>query len=212
MEWRQRHTYKIFLSPQGGCPSRSCLIHANSRHITGRALDILSGGIETTVQDFPGRLLDMGIPRSGPMDFLSFRIANLLVGNPEGTEGLEITLPASGCRMFFHIMATVCVTGADARVTIDGKDVPMWAKLIIQPKSKLAIGKPTNDTTKGMRTYLAIKGGFPEVPLYLGSKSTSMGLGGYQVRSCGSDISLLKWACRDACLEQGIRLRFDPTA
>ena len=41
--------------------------------------------MQTTVQDYPGRLgyWHVGVPPSGPMDTLAFRLANRLVGNPE---------------------------------------------------------------------------------------------------------------------------------
>ena len=56
-------------------------------------IEVLEGGIQTTVQDFPGRqgLLDQGICPAGPFDNLAFRLANVLVGNDPGTAGLEIT-------------------------------------------------------------------------------------------------------------------------
>ena len=46
------------------------------------------------MQDWPGRLgyWAVGVPPSGPMDALSFRLANRIVGNAEGAAGLEITL------------------------------------------------------------------------------------------------------------------------
>ena len=46
------------------------------------------------MQDYPGRtkLWHVGIPPSGPMDALAFRLANALVGNAEDAAGLEITL------------------------------------------------------------------------------------------------------------------------
>lgn len=142
-----------------------------------RTIDVLSGGLETSVQDYPGRRIGMGIPRSGPMDSLAFRIANILVGNEPGTEALEVTLV--GCRLFFHISAVVAVTGAPVRVTVNGQGVEMWQSVVIPAGAKVVV-----DTIKnaGFRAYIAVRGGFPEIPLYLGSKSTSTGLGGYQVR------------------------------
>ena len=49
-------------------------------------IEVVEGGAQTTVQDWPGRvgLWHVGVPPSGPMDALSFRLANRLVGNPEG--------------------------------------------------------------------------------------------------------------------------------
>ncbi|KAI0739997.1 urea carboxylase [Daedaleopsis nitida] len=155
---------------------------------TPRAFTVLSGGIETTVQDYPGRRIGLGMPRSGPMDSFASRTANILVGNLVGTEGLETTL--TGCRLLFHVPATVAITGAPAQVTVDGVEVRMWARVVVPAGGKLVIG-----TTKGagMRTYLAIKGGLPDVPLYLGSKATSMGLGGYQGRplTAGDHLALV---------------------
>ena len=120
----------------------------------------------------------MGIPRSGPMDSLAFRMANILVGNALGVAALEITL--TGCRLFFHVEAIVAVTGAPVKVTVNGQEMPMWGRFHVPAKSKLSIG---NVGKTGFRAYLAIKGGFPDIPAYLGSKSTSLGLGGYQVSS-----------------------------
>ena len=49
------------------------------------ALEVVDGGIQTTVQDWPGRIghWDVGVPPCGPMDPLSFRIGNKLLGNDE---------------------------------------------------------------------------------------------------------------------------------
>ena len=46
------------------------------------------------VQDWPGRtkLWNVGVPPSGPLDAVSFRLANALVGNSPTAAGLEITL------------------------------------------------------------------------------------------------------------------------
>ena len=84
---------------------------------------MLSGGIETTVQDYLGRRIGLGMPRSGPMDAFAFRMANVLVGNDPGTEGLEMTLTDS--RLLFHSPAVVAVTGAPAKVAVDGVEVQM---------------------------------------------------------------------------------------
>ena len=58
-----------------------------------RTVRISSGGLATTVQDYPGRLgyWDVGVPPSGPMDSLAFRLGNRLLGNAEAAAGLEIT-------------------------------------------------------------------------------------------------------------------------
>ncbi len=54
-------------------------------------IEVIKPGLETSIQDWPGRLgyANQGFPASGPMDSWSFRLANLLVGNPVGAAGFE---------------------------------------------------------------------------------------------------------------------------
>lgn len=162
------------------------------------AIDVLSPGSFTTVQDFPARATNgHGIPKGGPMDNVSSRIANILVGNKPGMETLEMTL--SGPELLFTAPAVFSVCGAPMPVTVDGKELPMWSRLSIQAGQKLKIGEVKDG---GLRTYLAIKGGFPDIPLYLGSKSgtPSLAYGGIQGRQLqmGDWIELdpetYKWA------------------
>ena len=74
-------------------------------------------GMLTTVQDWPGRIgyWQVGVPPSGPMDDLSFRLGNRVLGNPEGAAGLECT--RGGPALRFPTAARVCVTGAPVSVT-----------------------------------------------------------------------------------------------
>jgi urea carboxylase len=64
----------------------------NGFHYVSRTVEVLDGGTMTTVQDYPGRLgyWHVGVPPSGPMDSLSFRTGNRLLGNEEGAPGLEV--------------------------------------------------------------------------------------------------------------------------
>ncbi|KIJ67378.1 hypothetical protein HYDPIDRAFT_84744 [Hydnomerulius pinastri MD-312] len=147
-----------------------------------RAFTVILGGIDTTIQDLPGRLIGLGMPRSGPMDSQAFKAANILAGNPPETEGLEIVvLPGVGCKFTFHVPCVVAITGKSVTVKVNREEVPMWARLVIPAKGSLEISGGGGNP--GFRVYLAVRGGFPEVPKYLGSKSTSMGLGGYQGRA-----------------------------
>ena len=141
--------------------------------------------METTIQDLPGRTLGLGIPRSGSMDNLSFAIGNLLVGNSQTVKGLEtVIVPGVGCAFHFYIPTVVAVTGKDVLVKINGTTVSMWSRLVVPNNGILSLeAKPVGENSTGFRTYLCVRGGFPDIPVYLGSKSTSMGFGGYQVRS-----------------------------
>ncbi|PVI05424.1 hypothetical protein DM02DRAFT_584445 [Periconia macrospinosa] len=145
------------------------------------AIDVISAGAYTLIQDLPGRpTVGKGIPHSGPMDPLAFEIANILVGNPRGKEGLEITL--SGPDLRFVGPAVVALCGAPMESTLDGEAFPMWTRVKIEAGQRLRIGKTTGG---GCRSYLAVYGGFSNVADYFGSKSTSplVAVGGYQGRA-----------------------------
>ena len=144
-------------------------------------IDVISGGAYTTVQDYPGRpTMGRGFPHAGPMDPVAFQIANALVDNPLGGEGLEITL--QGPELLFLGSAVVAICGAPISVELGGKSASMWTRLQVKPKQKLKIGKTTGG---GCRAYLAIYGGLPSVAEWFESKATSpgVGVGGYQGRA-----------------------------
>jgi len=130
-------------------------------------IEVLEPGVQTSVQDWPGRTgyWDVGVPPSGPMDAYAHRMANRLVGNAADAAALEITL--AGPTLRFNTDAVVAVTGAPARLTLDGAAVPMWQALRVPAGSTLAIGR----TETGVRLALAVAGGL-DVPAYLGSGST----------------------------------------
>ncbi|KAF8901326.1 urea carboxylase [Gymnopilus junonius] len=160
-----------------------------------RAFKVLSSGIDITVQDLPGRTVKLGIPRSGPMDDLAFAAGNILVGNSRTTEGLEIVVvPGVGCSLQFFSSAAIAVTGKEVTVTVNGIEFPTWSRIVVPPEGKVDIRAKAlaPENSNGFRVYVCIKGGFPDIPAYLGSKSTSMGLGGFQGRSLtkGDQISL----------------------
>jgi urea carboxylase len=138
-------------------------------------IEVVEGGTQTTVQDFPGRLghWDVGVPPSGPMDDLSFRLANRLAGNPDGAAGIECTL--TGPTLRFHHAAVVALGGADMGATLDGAPAPRWQAFEVAAGSVLRLQAVRGP---GSRAYLAIRGGI-DVPAYLGSRATfTLGLFG----------------------------------
>ncbi len=142
--------------------------YLNTFNYQPHTLDVLDGGVMTTIQDYPGRMgyWAVGVPPSGPMDHLAFRYGNKLVGNAEGDAGLEITL--IGPKLKFNKSAVIAITGAPIDATLDGVPIALWQSHHIQAGSVLKLGKVE---AHGCRTYLSIQGGF-DVPDYLGSKST----------------------------------------
>ncbi|KAG8157058.1 hypothetical protein KVR01_013048 [Diaporthe batatas] len=134
---------------------------------TSASFRVVEPGCLTTIQDWPGRTgyWNIGVPPSGPMDDLSFRIANRLVGNQQGCAGLECTM--TGPSLIFHCDAIVAVVGAVASVHIDEKHAPMNQALCVPAGSTLKVGS----VESGARFYIAIRGGI-DVPLVMGSRST----------------------------------------
>jgi urea carboxylase len=125
-------------------------------------------GLQTSVQDWPGRtgLWQVGVPPSGPMDDLSFRLGNTALRNPEGAPGLEFTMTGPSLR-FTH-STTVCVAGADVTVTVDGTAVPVWEPVTVPAGGTLDVGTAEG---AGLRGYVLFRGGL-DIPQYLGSAST----------------------------------------
>jgi urea carboxylase len=169
LEWlRQVARSEAFVSGQVSTRSLADIV------FQPRTIRVLSGGPATTVQDYPGRLgyWDVGVPPSGPMDALAFRLGNKLLGNPEGAAGLEIT--ALGPALIFNHEAVVCLTGAELEASLDGEPVATYAPITIAAGQTLKIARVKGS---GLRAYLLVRGGL-DVPAYLGSRS-SFTLGGF---------------------------------
>lgn len=168
-------------------PSLLRVIHQTSTS----AFTIISPGISASVQSLPARTIGLGVPPSGPMDALAFQAGNMLVGNPLEAEAIELVVPPRAQSLakalsfvaHFHVDAVVAVTGAAMTIKVDGATRGAWSAFAVPTGSKLAINGAVGDSSQGggLRAYLTIKGGLPGIPGYLGSKSTSMGFGGYQV-------------------------------
>lgn len=142
--------------------------YLNTFEYKPRTIDVLDAGTYTTLQDYPGRIgyWNIGVPPSGPMDHLAFRLANRILGNPESAAGLECTVTGPSLR--FNCDTVVCLTGAAMKATLNGQPIPYWTAIPVRAGSTLKL-KAIQD--HGYRTYLAIQQGF-DVPEYLGSKAT----------------------------------------
>ncbi len=162
----------------------------------------------TTVQDLPGRLgyWHVGVPPSGPFDPVSLSEANLVVGNPAGAPGLEVT--GGGVTLRFSTSSVVSVTGAATLVTIDGALAPLWTPLEVPAGSTLTVDPSTGP---GLRNYVAVRGGF-DVPAYLGSASTFTlgGFGGHGGRALVAG-DVLRTRSADAADTPGLGLIPGPT-
>lgn len=131
------------------------------------AIEVLDGGVQTTVQDYPGMVgyWFVGVPPCGPMDSYNFRIGNSLLGNAEDAPGLEMTLRGGSYR--FRTTVSFCITGADMNATLDGVKIEMYQVVHATAMQVLKL----QDCKQGMRTYLLVAGGF-DMPKIMGSSST----------------------------------------
>jgi len=137
-------------------------------------IQVVSGGPATTLQDHPGRLgyWDVGVPPSGPMDDLGFRLGNRLLGNVLGAPGLEFA--AAGPTLRFNAQRWVCLAGADFGAELDGVLQAPYRPFPVAAGQILKIGRVRGE---GLRGYLLVEGGL-SAPAYLGSRSTFT-LGGF---------------------------------
>jgi biotin-dependent carboxylase-like uncharacterized protein len=104
---------------------------------------------------------------SGAADRASARLANRLVGNPEGHACLEVTF--GGLAVQVSGEHQLAVTGATCPVTVDGDEVGRDTPLRVADGAQLRLGPPA----AGLRTYVAVRGGV-DVPPVLGSRATDV--------------------------------------
>ncbi|MDH6237762.1 5-oxoprolinase/urea amidolyase family protein [Cryobacterium sp. CG_9.6] len=132
---------------------------------------VVQPGLQTTVQDL-GRagLANMGVAGAGALDRGALRRANRLAGNPASAAVLENTL--GGLVLEARSDHVFAVTGAGVPVEISGiapvpRRVPTDAPFALKTGERLTLGAPE----WGVRSYVAVRGGF-DVPPVLGSRST----------------------------------------
>jgi len=171
-----------------------------------RTVEVMAAGTQTTVQDYPGRVgyWNVGVPPSGPMDDLSFRLGLSALGNLPDAAALEITV--SGPALKFNTDALVCLTGAAMAADVDGVPVEFWSPVALRAGQTLRVGAVTG---AGCRAYLSVQGGF-DVPAYLGSRATfTLGkFGGHGGRALMmGDVLHLKSAPAGAACAVPVELR-----
>lgn len=147
---------------------------------------VIKPGLQTTVQAGPRTgLRHMGVPASGAADPLSLALANRLVGNALLAPALETTF--TGVSLRFESRGFAAVTGAKAKVWLNGERVKRHRTLAIAAGDELEVGP----AKVGARNYVALAGGVA-VEAVLGSASTYLpaGFGGYQGRALQAGDSL----------------------
>lgn len=140
------------------------------------ALRIVDPGLQSTLQDL-GRhgFQRLGIPVSGALDWVSLRAANLLVGNPQGTAAIEMSLVGPTLEVAADSVRLVLSgTGAGFEIVLPDSEpeprrlrVPSLQSVTLRRGQRLRIAG-FGDTAAA---YLAVEGGF-DIAAVLGSLST----------------------------------------
>lgn len=141
-------------------------------------MKILKAGIFTTIQD-RGRFghQSRGISVSGAMDQLSFRLANILVGNGENMPCMEMTI--KGDKIQFESDGVIALTGSDMDFKINGCRVSVNRTLFVNRGDILDSGF----SRAGKFAYLSVREAFL-VDSVMGSSSTFLraSIGGHEGR------------------------------
>jgi biotin-dependent carboxylase-like uncharacterized protein len=106
-----------------------------------------------------------GVPNSGVVDPLSYKLGNLLLDNDINAACIEIVQGNA------EFLATnnfwITITGGDLNPKINGIPVKMWQTIYVVSNDILTFSNPE----KGFRSYVCIKNGI-KIPSVMSSKST----------------------------------------
>lgn len=150
-------------------------------------IKVLQGGALTTVQD-AGRIgyQDTGFSVSGVMDYRSFRMANMLLGNEENEAVLEVSI--MGPTITFTRDNTFTITGGDFSAALNNRNIDLYTAIPVKKGDTLRLGP----VKEGARAYIAFAGGM-DIPSVMGSKSTNLKcrIGGHKGRKleAGDEIA-----------------------
>lgn len=128
-------------------------------------LEVLKPGLQSLFQDL-GRegQTSQGVSSAGALDKHALRSANRAVGNPAGATVIETA--HGGLSLRCHRPTIVAVTGAETTVTVttaEGTrhDAALWQPIELAEGDTLNLGP----ATAGVRSYLAMRGGFDVAPV-----------------------------------------------
>jgi biotin-dependent carboxylase-like uncharacterized protein len=138
------------------------------------AFTVVQPGLLSLLQD-AGRFgrHRIGLSTGGPLDPIAFGLCNRLLQNDNAATAIEISF--GGLELQADLDTSICVTGADMPLTIDGEEKPCYTVLPVKAGDRITLGF----AERGCRAYLGVAGGF-DIPPSFGSTATVMreGIGG----------------------------------
>ena len=117
------------------------------------SIKIIKKGLSDRIVD-QGRFgfQDLGIQPSGPMDFLSAQLANVILSNNINNPVFELHFPASVFE--FQEPMVICISGANFVPVINEKSIALNTPIQVYPKDQLSFLQPL----EGRTAYIAFKG------------------------------------------------------
>ena len=144
---------------------------AGDETAVAHAFEVVATGLQALFQDAgrPGQARQ-GVSASGALDATAFRVANQLLGNEADATVIELLHGGFALRALARTV--VAVTGATGPLDLkDASGALLPAErhvpLAMEPGDVLMVGAPE----RGLRSYLAVRGGFAVEPV-LGSSAT----------------------------------------
>jgi antagonist of KipI len=128
------------------------------------SIKIIKKGLSDRIVD-QGRFgfQDLGIQPSGPMDFLSAQLANIILGNALNHPVFELHFPASTFE--FQEPMLICISGANFVPVINEKSIALNTPIQVYPQDQLSFLQPL----EGRSAYMAFKGELDENIKWLNS-------------------------------------------
>ena len=145
----------------------SCITNSkNSTQCDSSGLMVTNAGVLSLIQD-GGRYgaFNLGLTNGGPADSLAFYWANRLCGNDLNATAIEISI--GGLSLTSQVDCVIAVTGAPMPLSINGKVKRLWQSIIVKAGDNITLGF----SPRGVRSYLAVAGGFVVKPSF-GSTAT----------------------------------------
>lgn len=132
------------------------------------SLTVQRAGPLMLVQDL-GRptVQHLGFSECGAVDEHAHRWANKLLDNSSTAATIEITL--GQCEFVANCACILAITGADCLATLNNQPISNWASHRLNTGDTLAF----NLGATGLRTYLAVQGGF-QTPKWHSSRATNI--------------------------------------
>ncbi|MBY6212909.1 biotin-dependent carboxyltransferase family protein [Microbulbifer agarilyticus] len=149
-------------------------------------LNILSGGLQTSIQDGGRRgWMRYGVAPGGAADPVAMAIANQLLGNQPAAACLEVTMVGPKIQFGGELCLAVC--GARFDLALNDMPIENDTSIHVRPGDILSFGA----LRSGARAYLAVSADI-QVPKVFGSLATQIqvGLGGFHNRALKTGDSI----------------------